>query len=545
MFLKFVIAMRKRLLATGARETGAALIGVLGVMGVSSAVAVTSTTMSLHAVGFTSSTRAGVQAEAAATAGIDFAAAQLAGSTCESEYSSQTSPIFSVEISYSTLSTSPGDVDTSWVTGCPTNANAARLRLISTGYAAAFGVAGQSSQDIRRVEAIYPYTPTPASSSIVPSGAAMYAFAQVDPTINNLTLNQGSTTKPSIQYLSGSVTCTSHSVIKGDLILGNGSASVTSGCTIDGDLYATNDVSIVSGEVTGNVISHSANGFGYVNVEKPAIVDGDIYSSGSVSIAGKVGGSIVVGPGVADSMFYSKSSVGGSFVTAGTFSGAAASIQGTITTQVSGIVTPVIPVVPQWIDFSFNANEWLVSAGTPFATQSLSSCSTSNLTDALQTAQNSSMPIIIDTRICGNSTDLRNIELALTSDMLIVANNFLLGSNTFTSSNSSLKRLWIVVPDTVQDNAPTCPSGSSSIGNNVNVGSLVNAFIYSPCPVSNSGEVWRGQLYASSISTSSPFTLSFVPIGLPNVNLSTGEVFSPPGTGVLGDRLSIRDVVIS
>ncbi|MBC7463045.1 MAG: polymer-forming cytoskeletal protein [Actinobacteria bacterium] len=545
MLLKTIGATYRRLAATGTREAGAALIGVLGVMGVSSAVAVTSTTMSLHAVGFTSSTRAGVQAEAAATAGIDFAAAKLAASTCQPEYSSTTSPIFTVKISYSTLATSPGDVDSSWVTGCPTNAGAARLRLISTGHAASFGVAGQSSQDVRRVEAIYPYTPTPASSSIVPSGAAMYAFSQVDPTINNLTLNQGSTTKPSIQYLSGSVTCTSHSVIKGDLILGNGSASVTSGCTIDGDLYATNDVSIVSGEVTGNVISHSANGLGYVNVAKPAIVDGDIYSSGSVSISGKVGGSIVVGPGVANSMFYARSSVGGSFVTAGTFSGAAASIKGTITTRKSGIVTPAIPTVPRWIDFSFNANEWLVSAGTPFATQTLSSCSSSNLANALRTAQNSAMPIIIDTRGCGANTDLRNIDLALTSDMLILANNFTLSSNTIASSNNTAKRLWIVIPDNVQDNTPTCPSGSSSIGNNVNVSTLVNAFVYSPCPISNSGDIWRGQMYASSISTSSPFTLSFVPIGLPNVNLSTGEVFSPPGTGVLGDRLTIRDVVIN
>jgi cytoskeletal protein CcmA (bactofilin family) len=545
MLLRIVKAMQKRLAVAGARETGAALIGVLGVMGVSSAVAVTSTSMSLHAVGFTSSTRAGVQAEAAATAGIDYAAAQLAAAACQPTYTSLSSPIFSVEVSYSTLATSPGDVDNSWVTGCPTNASASRLRLISTGHASTFGVAGQSSQDIRRVEAIYPYTPTPASSSIVPSGAALYAYAQIDPTINNLTLTQGSTTKPSIQYLSGSVTCTSQSVIKGDLILGNGSASVTSGCTIDGDLYATNDVSIVSGEVTGNVISHSANGLGYVNVAKPAIVDGDIFSSGSVEVAGKVGGNIVAGPGIANSMFYSKSSVGGSFVTAGTFSGAAASIKGTITINKSGIVTPAIPAVPRWIDFSFNSNEWLISAGTPFATQPLSSCNSTSLATALHTAQNSSVPIIVDTRGCGASTDLKNIDLTLTSDMVIVANNFSLSSNTILSSNSSSKRLWIVVPDNVVDNTPTCPSGSSSIGNQVNVSSLVNAFIYSPCPVSNAGDVWRGQMYASSISTSAPFTLSFVPIGLPNVNLSTGEVFSPPGTGILGDRLSIRDLVIN
>lgn len=545
MLLMIVRAIQKRLSVAGSRETGAALIGVLGIMGVSGAVAVTSTSVSLHAVGFTTSTRAGVQAEAAATAGIDFAAAKLAALICQPAYSNLFSPIFSVTISYSTLVISPGDIDTSWVAGCPTNASAARLRIISIGYASTFGVAGQSSQDVRRVEAIYPYTPTLASSSILPSGAALYAYAQVDPTINNFTLTQGSTTKPSIQYLSGNVTCTSQSVIKGDLILGNGSASVTSGCIIDGDLYATNDVSIDSGEVTGNVTSNKANGLGYVNVAKPAVVDGDIYTSGSVNIEGRVGGSIVAGPGIADSIFYAKSSGGGSFVTAGTFSGATASIKGTITTHKSGIVTPAIPPVPRWIDFSFNPSEWLVSAGTPFATQPLSSCNSTSLANALHTAENSSVPIIVDTRICGASTDLQSIDLSLKSDMVIVANNFILRSNAIASSNNASKRLWIIVPDNTLDNAPSCQSGSSSIGNSVIVSALVNALIYSPCPISNAGDVWRGQMYASSISTSALFTLSFVPIGLPNVNLSTGEVFSPPGTGVLGNRLTIRDLVVN
>ena len=542
MFLKTLV---KRFALLGARETGSALIGVLGVMGVSGAVVVTSTSMSIHAVGFTSATRAGVQAEAAATAGIDFAAANLGSSVCQPRYESKTSPVFVVNVSYSTLTTSPGDVDNSWVTGCATNASAARIRLISTGHADSYGVAGQSSQDVRRVEGIYTYTPVPASASILPSGAAMYSFSQVDPTINNLTLTQGSTTRPSIQYLSGSVTCTSGSVIRGDLILGNGSASVTSGCTIDGDLYASNNVTITSGEVTGNVSSYSANGLGLVTVATPAIIDGDIYSSRSVDIQGKVGGSVLAGPGIAASMIYAKSSIGGSFVTAGTFSGSAASVKGTITTNKSGIVIPAVPAVPRWIDFEFNANEWLTPAGTPFASQPLSSCTSTSLTTAFNSAQNSSVPIIVDTRACGTNTDLRNINLALTSDLVIVANSFKLSANSISSSNASVKRLWIITPDAVLDRTPTCASNiTSSIGNNVIVSSLVNAFIYSPCAISNAGDVWRGQMYASSISSSAPFTLSFVPVGLPNVNLSTGQVVAPTGKGIVGDRLSIRDVVI-
>jgi hypothetical protein len=544
MFLKI---LAKRFSALGAKETGTALIGVLGIMGVSSAVAVTSTSMSIHAVGFTSSTRAGVQAEAAAEAGVDFAAASLTTSICQSQYSNATDPIFHVTISYSTLSASPGDIDNSWVTGCPTNATAARLKLVSTGWASSNGVAGNSSDDIRRVEAIYPYTPTPpASSSVAASGGAMYSFNQSDPTINNLTVTQGSTTKPTIQFLFGSVTCTSGTIIKGDLILGQGTASIMGHCTVDGDLYATSDISITSGEVTGNVISYGTSGLGTVSVASASVVDGSIFASRSVSISGNVGGNIVAGPQVATSTFSNKSSVGGSVVTAGTVTAAAGSIKGTVTSNHSGIVTPSAPGVPHWVDFDYHSSDWVTSAGSPYSTINLSSCTSSALTTGLNAAQNSSVPTILDTRICGANTDFSGNNLSLVSDTVIIANGFKFSSNDIQSSNSSEKRLWVIIPDSTPNQTPTCGSGSTaSVGNHVTVGPKVSAFIYSPCAISNSQDVWRGQMYSSSISTSSSFSLSFVPIGLPTVDLSTGEFLSSPGTGVLGDRTSIRDLTMN
>ena len=117
MFLKWI---NSRLLSRDLNERGSAILGVLGVMGVTIVIAVTTTTASLHAVGVTSSTRASVEAEAAAEAGIDYAASQLATSICQPIYTSSTAPIFSVVVSYSNLSTSPGTTDTSWVSGCPT-----------------------------------------------------------------------------------------------------------------------------------------------------------------------------------------------------------------------------------------------------------------------------------------------------------------------------------------------------------------------------------------------------------------------------------------
>jgi hypothetical protein len=541
--------LTRRMAAFGGRERGSAMIAVLGVMAVASSIAVTTTSVSMHAVGYTTSTRAGVQAEAAAEAGIDFAAASLATSVCQSQYSNSTAPIFSVTVSYSTLQTSPGDTDTSWVSGCPTTASAQRLKLVSTGTANALGLAGNSSENVRKVEAIFPYiyTPSPDSNAIIPSGPAIFSYAQIDPTINNLTVTQASTTRPSIQYLTGSATCTSGTTITGDVILGSGALSVTSGCTINGDLWASNVVNIQSGEVTGNVHAkgEGSDGGDSVSLSNSSTVDGNVYSDGPGTFDGKVGGNVVSGPTRGDSKFNHNSSVGGSVVTAGTVTASAGTIKGTVSTNQNGVTTPTIPVVPNWIDYAYSASDWKTSSGSAYTVLTLTSCSSSTLASALITVQNSANPIILDTRVCGAVTDLRNYNLALKSDTVILTNGFKLSSNDIESSDATDKRLWMITPDSSTNQTPNCPVNSSAtIGNHVTVGNHIGAMIYTPCAISNSGDVWRGQMYASSVGSSSSFTLNFLPIGLPTVNLSTGQILAPPGTGVLGGRTSIRDLTV-
>jgi cytoskeletal protein CcmA (bactofilin family) len=527
------------------KEQGSALLGVLGVMGVTTVIAVTITTASLHALGFTTATRAGVEAEAAAEAGVDFAAASLASSTCQASYSSNSAPIFSVNISYSTLPSSPGDTDNSWVAGCPVSIGIQRLKLVSTGWATDLGVANNSSQNVRQVEAIYPYTPTPPSYIIIPSGPATYSYSQSDPTINNLTITQGGATKPSMVYLSGSATCTSHSQITGDVILGGGGLSITSGCTINGDLYTSGVVSVQSGEIIGNVNAAGVQSGTSVTLATPAVVDGNIYAAGPVSISGKVGGNIVSGPVAGVSTFSNKSSVGGSVVTAGTVSAAAGSIKGTTSTNQSGIITPIIPFAPPWVDYPFSAADWIATNGTPYTVLSMATCSSSNLSAALITTKNSPVPIILDTRICGAVTNFSHHDLMLTSDTVLIANGFNFQTNNIQASSAPDRRLWIIIPDSLADGLPTCSGGSSaSLGQHVEIGPHVATMIYSPCAIDNGGDTLTGQMYSSSISTSSDFQLNFIPIGLPTVNLSTGQHSSPSGTGVLGDRTSIRDLVM-
>lgn len=525
-------------------EQGSAILGVLGIMGVTMVIAVTTTTASLHAVGITTATRASVEAEAAAEAGIDYAASKLATSVCQSTYSSSAAPIFSVVVSYSNLVTSPGTTDNSWIAGCPSATSAQRLKLVSTGTANTAGVAGNTTGNSRKVEAIYPYAPSPPANTITPSGPATYSYSQQDPTINNLTITQGGTTRPSVVYLSGSATCTSGSQITGDVILGGGGLSVTAGCTVNGDLSTSGVVSIQSGEVMGNVNAGGVQSGTSVTLATPGIIDGNIFAAGPVSISGKVGGNVVAGPVAGSSTFSNKSAVGGSVVLAGTLSGSTSGIAGTITQNKAGIVTPTVPFAPQWVDYAYSPSDWVASNGTPYSVVTMSTCTSTVLTNALATLSGSATPMILDTRACGAVTNFSGKNMILTSDSVIIANGFNFSTNNIQASSAPDKRLWIIIPDTIADRQPTCPSGSSaSIGNNVQVGPHVASMIYSPCAISNGGDVWTGQMYSSSIGTSAAFLLNFIQIGLPTVNLSTGQYLAPAGTGVLGDRTSIRDLV--
>ena len=545
MFLNLLRNLQSTRSSSCIRERGSALIGVIAILGVTSVVAVSITTSSLHALGYTTATRAGVEAEAAAEAGVDFAAASLSNSSCHPQYSSNSAPIFAVTVSYSTLQTSPGDTDNSWVAGCPGSIGPQRLKLISTGWAADLGVAGNSSQNVRRVEAIYPYAPSPPSYTIIPSGPTTYSYAQADPTINNMTITQGGTTKPSIVYRSGSATCTSQSRINGDVVLGGGALSVTSGCTINGDLYTSGVVSVQSGEIIGNVNAAGVQGGTSVTLATPAVVDGNIYAAGSVSISGKVGGNIVSGPVAGVSTFSNQSSVGGSIVTAGTVSASAGSIKGTTTINKSGIITPAIPFAPPWVDFAYNPADWVASDGSPYTVLTMVTCSASDLTTFLLAAQNSKRSVILDTRACGAVTDFSHHDLMLTSDTVILVKGFNFQTNNIQSPSEPDKRLWIIAPDSVADSQPTCGTGSSStLGQHVEIGPHVNTMIYSPCAISNSGDHLSGQMYSASVNTSSEFELIYMPIGLPTVNLSTGQYLAPSGTGVLGDRTSMRDLVV-
>ena len=542
-------------------EQGTALLAALGLTAVAAVIAIVVTTTSLFSVGFTTATQAAVQSQAAAEAGIDFAAASVSSTTtaCQASYSNSSAPLFTVTVSYSTLSPVPSplpDTGMTWVSGCPT-LGATLVKFVSTGTASSPGLVGNAGGNTRRVEAIFPFRPNAPGT-----GATLYSFSQTDSTGTNFTLTQGSTTAtPSIQYLTapGGLVCTSaNNTINGNLVVGSGSVTIGTQCQINGDLSA-GGVITVKGTVTGNVTSASSS--------SPAIsvtgqVNGSIYAGGPVSIGGPIGGNVVAGPGGGTTTI--SATVGGSVVAAGAVSPPVTTlVTGTITQNKTGMVAPTAPFVPGWVDYPWSTYSLTAFQNLGYTENILPAASCTSAA-AVNTELSRELalptPQIFNALACGAAgPNFGNLPstVTLTNNLVIVASSlaFPNSGNSFVSSvstsSSPHRKLWLIIPDmnltgvgTPPLPQPDCPGPQTiSVGKlTVSASGNVDAMIYSPCYIANSPNSWQGQIYASGLKMSNGFQINYVPLGLPGYDLSNGGGNSGPAPGVLGTRTSIRNI---
>ena len=85
----------------------------------------------------------------------------------------------------------------------------------------------------------------------------------------------------------------------------------------------------------------------------PYRVNGSIYAGGPVSIGGPVQGNVVAGPGAGTTTI--SATVGGSVVAAGAVSPPVTTlVTGTITQNKTGMVAPIAPFVPGWVDYPWS-----------------------------------------------------------------------------------------------------------------------------------------------------------------------------------------------
>jgi len=261
MFLKKLAAARS--------ENGSALVAVLGVFAMGLILTTVIVSSVVHAQGFSTYSRASVQSQAAADAGIAVALAALyTASDCNAQstpgvYVSTSSPEYRVTIERNNGS--------GWVAGCP-NSFTSQVRITSTGTAEAPAVSGVSAGDSSTVEAVYDYL----VPGVNPSGVALYLHdGAVIEANSSLDISEGGTTGLIVK--NGQLDCNKNNgVINGSLLI-HGDLSFGGKCTVNGSAVVTGSTSLGSGTINGNLTS------GSVSPNPPGSKVGGTYTQSSVA----------------------------------------------------------------------------------------------------------------------------------------------------------------------------------------------------------------------------------------------------------------------
>lgn len=493
MFLKF-----SRRFTDIREDRGSALIAVIGVLAVSVLVTVVITSSVVSALGFTTATRAGVQSQAAAEAGIAVAQASLLRGDCTTGvYESSTDPIYSVTITY------VKDGVTS--TGCPPE-GASEVKITAAGNAVDSGLFSGSDESTMQAQ----YVAT--SSSVPASGAAIYAYSATGfGGSGSLVSMDGSDATVHIKH--GSVNCDGSSAVPDAFVVADGSLTATGSCNIGGSVWASGTVKLTGSlSVGGNVVASSLVMTGSSKVGGTGWITGDSNLAWSTKVQGLLTTKSFTGPNPSGST------------------------PGGLNIVPSGPVAKPLPIVADWIDFSYDPTDW-----PGFVEKTISGNCTFNV---IQNAINDTLqrPILLDARNCTGDFTISSYQtLQMNNDLVIVNNKFNLGGSAKIAASGDYD-LWLITPDEVPNGSPNCPTGGKFIvGGTFAVDSDVATLIYSPCRVQiGSGIGWYGQIFSGASTIDGAATIHFQPAGLPGYDLSTGQ---STGTQPLSDLLLNPTVV--
>lgn len=232
-------------LAKCGRDSGSALVAVIGVMAVGLILTTLIATQLVGAMGHSTATRAGVQSHASADAGI--AAAQTALFTpgsCAAQspagtYTSTAPPIYTVTVEY--------NAGAGWLPGCPP-ITATQVRLVATGTASMLGVAGVSRGDTTKVETVLDWkVPGP-----VPSGPAVYLYKGGEITANSsFDLQDGDGT--GLMIKNGDLTCNKNNGLINGSVAIFGNLTLSNKCSISKNASVTGTASLGNGSVGGEL----------------------------------------------------------------------------------------------------------------------------------------------------------------------------------------------------------------------------------------------------------------------------------------------------
>lgn len=536
----------KRLSPDRRNDAGSALIGVLALMTVTAIIGVTVATSAISGLSATSSARASVQARAAAEAGVDVAVVGLQNvGSCEAAlgiYESALAPRYRAEIQYNDSGV--------WIDGCPP-ATATQVRIESTGFAEARGVAGASSGDSRVIEAVYNYIPDYVE--IPDIDAAVYAHT-MQGSLKNFTLDSvNASLSADLQIKSGNVNCTNGARIAGDVILADGSATLTN-CDVSGSIHVSRNVTVQGSRVYGDIVAAgvgTATGTDVVTVRGAGTVDGNIYSGGNASILSSSASLAkanvtVAGTTSSKATIASGSTVQGNVISSGTVN-AQGSVGGSVSSAVQGLQSPPVPRIPDWTDVPYPSATWAANGYSEILWTG--ACTVGSDHEMWTTLSARTTPTVVNALSCsaaagGLTIDSNVSPLTLQTNVAFIAPRFYFNKLKLVSPAN--RSLFLIQPDNTADGVPTCPTpaqGGITLTNESDIPSTVSVMAYTPCKIYSNRDGWRGQMYGGEVGFGQQAKLTFAPVGIPGVDFSGGV---PPTVvldgGHLGNRVSVREL---
>jgi hypothetical protein len=224
------------------------MIAVIGLLAVTSMITMTVTGATVQALSYTSLTRAGVQSNAAAEAGVDAMLAELFADECPATGelavtqgavdpaltgAAADAPFFVATVAQRISGAA------AWTSGCPNGATT-QIRIQSTGFAADAGVAESASgRDASAVQAVYEWTPGANSAAV--TGAAVFSYGTPGLS-NSLELLSFNGNSANVIVAEGNILCSNSVYVEGDIVAANGNIqsdillgrqSVPKGCKLN------------------------------------------------------------------------------------------------------------------------------------------------------------------------------------------------------------------------------------------------------------------------------------------------------------------------
>lgn len=505
-------------------DGGNAMIAVVGLLAVTSMITMTVTGATVQALSYTSLTRAGVQSNAAAEAGVDAMLAELFAEECPESGEltvtqgaldgSLTGPAAAAPFFTATVAQRVS-TGAAWTPGCPDGATT-QIRIQSTGFASDTGVAESASAgDVSAVQAVYVWTPGINSAAV--TGAAVFSYG-VPGLSNSLELLSFNGNQANVIVAEGNILCSNSVYVEGDIVAANGNIQLDNTCRAGGNVWASGTVGLQGNKTIGGDVI--AAGAGTNRIDPQVRINGGVYVRGVIDTWGQrctsgatgwddAGDACALGRSSgANPVFWNRNDV-------------------------------VAPTRPPWIDVNYVAADWQARGWTVRTWTGPCTIDNRTRTDAQVTALSTyTTPQVIDMRGCANVvfSSSANLNISMRTDLtFITPRNVNLENFTVASFGNLDRSLRFISPDTVADGRPTTTGcGRFDINNRNDMVAPVSIMIYTPCTVQNSNQLnWRGQYYAGRVTFSNNSELTYVPIGIPGFDLGNGAG-GPSGEGAVG-----------